>query len=83
MNADKPVRANAAAREAARQTDAGAGIASPCTNVCRMNEANGWCEGCFRTIDEIVAWAALDDGARLAVWRQLDARRRSAEDGSR
>lgn len=57
-------------------------VASPCTNICRMNEASGWCEGCFRTIDEIVAWAVLDDTERRAVWQQLDARRRSSIEGS-
>ncbi|WP_292446591.1 DUF1289 domain-containing protein [Methylibium sp.] len=58
-------------------------VASPCTNVCRMNDASGWCEGCWRTIDEIVAWASLDDPARRAVWLQLNARRRSTEGGPR
>ncbi|MBA3598161.1 MAG: DUF1289 domain-containing protein [Methylibium sp.] len=48
-----------------------------------MNDASGWCEGCWRTIDEIVAWASLDDPARRAVWLQLNARRRSTEGGPR
>lgn len=56
-------------------------VPSPCTNVCRMNDASGWCEGCFRTIDEIIAWAVLDDAERRAVWRQLEARRSSSEGG--
>lgn len=49
-------------------------VASPCINVCRMDEATGWCEGCLRTIDEIAAWSALDDGGRRAVLVQLPAR---------
>ena len=63
-----------------------AGVASPCINVCRMDEASGWCEGCLRTIDEIAAWGSLDDDGKRAVWRRLeerrvvwDAARRSAE----
>lgn len=49
-------------------------IASPCINVCRMNEATGLCDGCLRTIDEIAAWSTLDDTAKRAVWDAIDAR---------
>jgi len=52
-----------------------AGVPSPCINVCRMDARHGWCEGCARTIDEIAAWASLDDAAKRAIWRQLPARR--------
>jgi predicted Fe-S protein YdhL (DUF1289 family) len=50
-------------------------VPSPCVNICRMNEATGLCDGCLRTIDEIAAWASLDDRAKRAVWKQLHARR--------
>lgn len=50
-------------------------VASPCINVCRMDAATGWCEGCQRTLDEIAAWASLGDDAKRAVWQQLPARR--------
>lgn len=53
----------------------GRGVPSPCVNVCRMNLRTGWCEGCLRTIDEIAAWATLDDEAKRAVWALLPARR--------
>lgn len=52
-----------------------ASVASPCTNVCRMDAAGGWCEGCWRTLDEIVAWGTLDDAARRAVLARLPQRR--------
>jgi hypothetical protein len=42
-------------------------VASPCTNVCRLDPASGWCLGCRRSIDEIAAWSTLDDAARRAV----------------
>ena len=29
---------------------------SPCINVCSMNNATGYCEGCYRTIEEIQGW---------------------------
>jgi predicted Fe-S protein YdhL (DUF1289 family) len=40
-----------------------------------MDAASGWCEGCLRTLDEIAAWAALDDPAKRAVWVELGRRR--------
>lgn len=51
------------------------GVPSPCINVCRMNEATGWCEGCYRTLDEIAFWSVLDDSDKLAVCALLPARR--------
>ena len=50
-------------------------VASPCTNVCRIDAASGWCEGCLRTLDEIAAWSALDEAARRAVCADLVLRR--------
>ncbi len=52
-------------------------IASPCINVCAMNPQTGLCAGCYRTIDEIAAWASLDDPHRLEVLAAV-ARRRQA-----
>jgi predicted Fe-S protein YdhL (DUF1289 family) len=49
-------------------------VPSPCVNVCRMNPGSGWCEGCWRSIDEIAAWSRLDESQRLAVWQVLVAR---------
>ena len=56
-----------------------AGVASPCINVCRMDAATGWCEGCLRTIDEIVAWGSMADDHKQAVWRLIEQRRVSWE----
>jgi len=50
-------------------------VPSPCTQVCRLHPATGWCEGCLRTLDEIAAWSRLDDDARRAVWAVLPVRR--------
>jgi predicted Fe-S protein YdhL (DUF1289 family) len=52
---------------------------SPCNSVCRINPGTGWCEGCYRTIDEIAAWSRMDDKEKRAVWLLLDERRASAE----
>ncbi len=50
-------------------------VASPCTSVCRMNPASGLCEGCLRTLDEIAAWARMEEHEKQAVWRLLAQRR--------
>jgi predicted Fe-S protein YdhL (DUF1289 family) len=52
-----------------------AGVASPCVNICRMDEGSGWCVGCLRTIDEIALWSQLPDEAKRAVCASLPARR--------
>jgi glyoxylase-like metal-dependent hydrolase (beta-lactamase superfamily II) len=41
-------------------------VPSPCINICRMVPATGLCEGCMRTIDEIVAWGRADDAINAA-----------------
>jgi predicted Fe-S protein YdhL (DUF1289 family) len=57
-------------------TEPDAPVPSPCTSVCRMNADSGLCEGCLRTIDEIVAWAHLEAHEKREVWRLLDERRK-------
>ncbi|HVE09817.1 MAG TPA: DUF1289 domain-containing protein [Paraburkholderia sp.] len=49
-------------------------VPSPCINVCRMNPATGWCDGCLRTIDEIANWSLLADAEKRAVWDAIDTR---------
>ena len=49
-------------------------VPSPCNNVCRIDNASGLCEGCLRTIDEVVAWGTSSDDDRRAVWAQLKQR---------
>lgn len=47
---------------------------SPCTGVCRIDAATGWCRGCARTADEIADWRARPPEFRAAVWQALPAR---------
>ena len=54
-------------------------IASPCINVCKMDEQSGLCSGCFRTIDEIALWSSTDDSRRLGILAAV-ARRRQEHD---
>ena len=53
----------------------GEDIASPCTNVCKMNPQTGLCEGCYRTLDEIAAWSGMSAEEKRAVLDRLPARR--------
>jgi hypothetical protein len=49
-------------------------VPSPCCGVCRMDAASGYCQGCWRTLEEIAAWSRFDNADKLAVWRQLKER---------
>lgn len=53
----------------------GGAVPSPCVNICRMDAATGWCEGCLRTLPEIASWGGLSDADKRAVWALLPARR--------
>ncbi len=57
-------------------------IASPCTDVCRIDPRTGWCEGCARTIDEIAAWSQMSDVQKRAVWKALPLRRVPRAEGA-
>ena len=50
-------------------------IASPCVEVCRIDEAAGYCSGCYRTLDEIASWRDCTPSERAAIMSQLDHRR--------
>lgn len=56
--------------------------ASPCVGLCRINPAHGWCEGCFRSLDEIAAWSRLSPADREPIWLSLPLRRQQAAPGS-
>ncbi len=53
-------------------------VQSPCVSVCVMNPATGWCEGCFRTIQEIGGWLSMSPEQRAAVMTLLPSRRAAA-----
>lgn len=50
-------------------------VASPCINVCSMDERTGLCAGCYRTLAEIADWSAYTPAQKRSVHRQLRARR--------
>jgi predicted Fe-S protein YdhL (DUF1289 family) len=42
-------------------------VRSPCTKRCRLNSATGLCEGCCRTMDEIVRWGGAGEEERRRI----------------
>jgi uncharacterized protein len=54
---------------------------SPCNSVCRISPDTGWCEGCLRTLDEIVAWGAMAPRERRQAWAELARREASLGSG--
>jgi predicted Fe-S protein YdhL (DUF1289 family) len=49
-------------------------IPSPCTGICKMDDASGVCLGCGRTGDEIAEWSLASDERRSAIWALLPRR---------
>ena len=48
---------------------------SPCTGVCELDPASGFCRGCLRTLQEIARWGGLSLGERRTVKSALAERR--------
>lgn len=46
-------------------------IPSPCINICRMDDENRFCIGCWRSLEEIQRWSTMTDAERTAVMAQL------------
>jgi predicted Fe-S protein YdhL (DUF1289 family) len=53
-------------------------VGSPCTDVCRLDKTTGYCEGCFRSREEIKAWKTLPDTDKVALFPALLARKAAA-----
>jgi predicted Fe-S protein YdhL (DUF1289 family) len=49
-------------------------IVSPCIGVCAINYSNGFCQGCYRTVEEIREWWNMTDQDREKVMGTLDQR---------
>lgn len=47
---------------------------TPCIDVCQINQTNGLCEGCWRSISEITDWARMTPGERRVIMAELPAR---------
>ncbi|MBE8168456.1 MAG: DUF1289 domain-containing protein [Shewanella sp.] len=47
---------------------------SPCVARCGLND-DDYCMGCYRHVEEIVAWSNLDDSQKRDIVAKLDERR--------
>ncbi len=52
---------------------------SPCTQVCQLDPASGWCRGCARDVDDITAWSRASEAQQQAILARLPARRRQLQ----
>lgn len=50
-------------------------VPSPCINVCTIDPGTGWCQGCYRSLDEIAGWPQYSSDEKRAVLACLPARR--------
>lgn len=41
-------------------------VLTPCIGVCTLDPA-GYCDGCFRTGDEIADWLSMSEGGRAYI----------------
>ncbi len=51
-----------------------AAVASPCINVCQMNETTQLCLGCYRTVEEITRWWEMEVEEQRALLPVLEQR---------
>ena len=45
-------------------------LLTPCIGICSLDAA-GYCEGCFRTGDEIARWSLIDDRERQRLMDEV------------
>lgn len=57
-------------------------IKSPCTSVCRIDPASGYCEGCFRSIPEITDWSRADDARKREILAEVARRKAASQDAT-
>ena len=50
-------------------------VASPCVNVCVMDDERGVCRGCCRTLDEIANWTSYTRAEKLTVLENIAQRK--------
>ena len=52
-------------------------VTSPCNNHCIMNSSNNYCDGCLRTIEEIIHWSVYSDEEKKQVLQKVERRKTS------
>ncbi|KIP99306.1 hypothetical protein RU07_19490 [Agrobacterium tumefaciens] len=47
---------------------------SPCIDICSLDSRDGLCDGCHRSIEEIMAWSRLTAFERQTIMKSLPQR---------
>lgn len=55
-------------------------LPSPCISLCVMAPHSGLCQGCHRTIDEIIGWSSASEERKRRIWLAIHARSKPASD---
>lgn len=50
-------------------------VKSPCISICSIEEATGYCKGCYRTVQEVGEWLYYSDSQKKQVLTQIDLRK--------
>ena len=58
-------------------------VPSPCISVCHMSADTGWCEGCWRSLDEIGGWGQTSNESKRVVWSRIAQRINDHTSGGR
>lgn len=81
-NDEKPARSEnrrRGGRTRARRFVPDESVPSPCISVCQIDDARGYCIGCFRDVDEIRDWIIMSAAEKTEVLARI-AERRSGQD---
>ncbi len=52
-------------------------VVSPCNNNCIMNPTTNYCNGCFRTIEEIIHWSFISSNEKNEILQIVENRKES------
>ncbi len=55
-------------------------VESPCIGVCTVDDVTGFCQGCFRTLEEIQGWWDMDNATKATVVKTAAERESAAFD---
>jgi predicted Fe-S protein YdhL (DUF1289 family) len=55
-------------------------VPSPCVGVCQTDPTGAFCQGCLRTLGEIVDWARRTEAEKREVWARIRERQARLRD---
>lgn len=55
-------------------------VASPCINVCTIDEESGLCLGCARSLQEVARWRRFSDAQKSEIINRLTERKRKMKE---